>query len=743
MPRTGSDLFINREISWLEFNARVLEQATDPTVPLLERVKFHAIVSSNLDEFFMVRVAGLKQQISGNVHEFTPDGLSPAEQLAAVSTRAHEIVRAQVQHLHERIIPDLKAEGIELLTAAKLTRAQKVHVAAHYRREVAPTLTPLAVDPGHPFPKLKNRSLNLAIVLHRGPRPRGAAATYGGELIFAVVQVPGVLPRLVEVPTEGTRRAFLFLEDEIALHVGDLFPGFRVLSCTAFRLTRNFDLDIDEEEGEDLLETIQKELRRREQGSAVRLEVDESVPEEVAALLTRSLRLEPDDVYRLKAPLNLADLMAIATNDGDLVHLHDPRAVPQLPSALEAAESMFPVIAEGDVLLHHPYDAFDPVTDLLDESADDPNVLAIKQTLYRTSSDSAIIRALMRAAENGKQVTALVELKARFDEAPNIRWARRLEEAGVHVVYGLLGLKTHCKLMLIVRREVAGLKRYVHLGTGNYNASTARQYTDLSLFTCDESMGEDVGALFNLLTGYSTPPSWKRLAVAPLGLRDKIVELIDAETARGKDGRIIAKVNALVDPAVIRALYRASQAGVEVDLLVRGICCLRPGLAGQSERIRVRSVVDRFLEHARVLCFGKGDGAQVFISSADWMPRNFDRRVEILAPVLDAKLRARMVSEILGVELSDNTSARILKEDGSYARLTGGSVRSQQRFGELARARAQYRPPERVGPPLLRTLPPTVPPPNVDATLLPPELPKVQPEVRPDTKATTKEGAGS
>ena len=741
MRRTGSSLFINRELSWLEFNARVLEQALDPSVPLLERLKFHAIVASNLDEFFMVRVAGLKQQLSGNVHEFAADGLSPGEQLAALSARAHEIVAAQLRSFQEKIVPELKAEGIELLKPGKLTKAQKAHVAAHFRREVGPTLTPLAVDPGHPFPRLKNRSLNLAVVLHRGAK--GNKATYGGELNFAVVQVPAVVSRLVDVPAETARRAYLLLEDEIALHVGDLFPGFRVLSCTPFRVTRNFDLDIDEEEAEDLLETIQKELRRREQGNAVRLEVDEGVPEEVAALLTRSLRLEPDDVYRVRGPLNLADLMPIATAEGEPAHLRDPRAVPQIPARLEMAESMFPIIASGDVLLHHPYDSFEPVIDFLAEAADDPNVLAIKQTLYRTSSDSAIVRALMRAAENGKQVTALVELKARFDEGSNIQWARRLEEAGVHVVYGLLGLKTHCKLLLVVRREPGGLKRYVHLGTGNYNANTARLYTDLSLFTCDEAMGDDVGALFNLLTGYSTPPSWKRLAVAPLGLRERLVELIDGEAAKGPEGRIIAKVNSLVDPAVIRALYRASQAGAEIDLLVRGICCLRPGLEGQSERIRVRSVVDRYLEHARAFSFGRGDAAQVFMSSADWMPRNFDRRIEVLTPVTDPALRARLVGEILGTELSDDTSARTLQPDGSYTHPGSGTVRCQVRFQELARERAVAQKPgrQRGGPLMLRQVPSVVVAPVASAET---PLPDVKPEPKPAAATeATKENAAS
>ncbi len=537
----SAKLFINRELSWLGFNERVLEEAHDPKVPLVERLKFVAIVSSNLDEFFMVRVAGLKQQLSGNVAETPPDGLTAAEQLAAISTRAHAMVANLYAAWRNDIEPGLAQAGIRRVAPGELTPEQKAHLSAYFAREVWPVLTPLAVDPGHPFPMLRNRSLNLAVFMHREKDKTGRR-----ETVVAVVQVPSVLPRITEVPlppaapSEGngvpaagtTRFAYMLLEDLIAMHVGELFPGFRVLGCSPFRVTRNFDLSIDEDEADDLLKTIQKELRRRERGSAVRLEIAHDTPIEVVVFLRSALRLETDDVYLVEGPLHLADLAPLGARD-DMREYRDEPFSPQIVPPLQEYDDIFRVIAQRDILLQHPYESFEDVVEFIAEAADDPNVLAIKQTLYRTSGDSPIVRALIRAAENGKQVTAVVELKARFDEANNIQWARTLEESGVHVVYGLIGLKTHCKVALVVRREGKRIRRYVHLATGNYNPSTARLYTDLSYFTARDAYADDAGALFNLLTGYSSPPSWKRFAVAPLGLHDRIIELIEREAALG------------------------------------------------------------------------------------------------------------------------------------------------------------------------------------------------------------------
>jgi polyphosphate kinase len=703
----AAKLFINRELSWLGFNERVLEEARDPSVPLAERLKFSAIVASNLDEFFMVRVAGLKQQLSGNVAETPPDGLTAAEQLAAISTRAHAMVALLYDTWRDDIEPELEQTGVRLLTPSELTPEQKSHLSSYFTREVWPVLTPLAVDPGHPFPMLRNRSINLAVFMHREKEKVARQR----EAMVAVVQVPSVLPRLTEVPLPGSdgngasppaRFAFMMLEDLIAMHAGELFPGFRVLNCSPFRVTRNFDLSIDEDEADDLLKTIQKELRRRERGSAVRLEIAHDTPSEVLTFLRSSLRLEADDVYLFDGPLHLADLAPISSRE-ELREFRDEPFSPQIVPPLQEYDDIFKIIGERDILLQHPYESFEDVVEFISEAADDPNVLAIKQTLYRTSADSPIVRALIRAAENGKQVTAVVELKARFDEAPNIQWARTLEDSGVHVVYGLIGLKTHCKVALVVRREGNRIKRYVHLSTGNYNPSTARIYGDLSYFTAREAYADDAGALFNLLTGYSSPPSWKRFAVAPHGLHDRIIALIDRESALGSRGRIIAKMNALVDAQVIKALYRASQAGVSIDLIVRGICCLRPGVPGTSENIRVISIVDRFLEHARIFHFGNGGKGEVYLSSADWMPRNFQRRVEVMFPVEDEGLRDRVIDEILKIALRDNVKARRLRSDGSYlrGRIDGGApgadadgppLRSQYRFMELAREKAQAGP---------------------------------------------------
>ncbi len=684
---TDRHLFINRELSWLAFNERVLAEARNASLPVHERLKFLAIVTGNLDEFFMVRVAGIKQQIQSGVSDLPADGMLPGEQLSAIAERTHKMVDEQYRVWQRELLPLLSANGFAVLSRDALTTEQKAAAKIWFQSNVFPALTPLAVDPGHPFPHLRNKSLNVAVVVRRGSQRRRKEL---GESALAVVQVPSVLPRLVPMPS-ATGTAFLLLEELILLHAAELFPGFAVDQACAFRLTRNWDLDIDEEESQDLLASIQQELRRRDRGAVVRLELDATASAAIESQLSAALKVGVMDVYRIAGPLQLQDMTAIGDNDPRLENRVEPLA-PATQTVISNADSILQLVGQRDLLLHHPYESFDPVVRFLEEAADDPSVLAIKQTLYRTTGDSPVARALVRASENGKQVAVLVELKARLDEANNIAWARRMEENGVHVVYGLIGLKTHCKVTLVVRREGNGIRRYVHLGTGNYNSATARAYTDLSLFTARTEIADDVTALFNLLTGYSTQPNWKRLAVAPATLQNKVLELIERETQRAKKGepaRILGKMNALVDPVVIRALYGASQAGVEVDLLVRGVCCLRPGVPGISERIRVLSVVDRFLEHTRAFAFGVGPQADVFISSADWMPRNFHRRVEVMAPVEEPALKARILDEVIGLGLRDNVKARQLQSDGTYVpiplQLDGQTVRSQTVLMDLAR----------------------------------------------------------
>ncbi len=684
-------MYLNRELSWLEFNGRVLDSACDASVPLAERLKFQGITASNLDEFFMVRVAGLKQQLSSDVTESGSDGMLPLEQLNEIARRVHAMADRLHSNWRSDIEPALaQSARVKLLRPKALSEKQRAAVKNYFTNEVWPVLTPLAIDQGHPFPALKNRSLNLIILLNQ---QKGRVTRR--ENTPAVVQVPAILPRLVPLPIESDpdsgKAEYILLEDAIAMHVGDLFPGFRVDSCSTFRVTRNFDLSIDEEDAVDLLKTIQKELRRRERGQAVRLEIEKDTPEHAIELLRTSLRLEANDIYAVAGPLNLADLSALYGRD-ELAPFRDPPFSPQFVPQLVEYDDIFSVIRQRDLLLHHPYESFEHVVDFISEAADDPNVLAIKQTLYRTSADSPIVRALARAAENGKQVTAVVELKARFDEGSNIEWARVLESSGVHVVYGLVGYKTHCKMSLVVRKEGRRLQRYLHLSTGNYNPSTARLYGDLSLFTARDAFTDDAGALFNFITGYSTPPRWNRFAVAPLGLQERVIELIDREARFGDKGRIIAKMNSLADGNTIRALCRASTAGVKIDLIVRGICCLRPGLPGISENIRVTSIVDRFLEHARIFHFGNGGESEVYLASSDWMPRNFVRRVEVMFPIEDAGIRQRLIDDVLAAQLQDNVKAHILQSDGSYVRVPTPDVpelriRSQQRFIDLARSR--------------------------------------------------------
>jgi polyphosphate kinase len=679
--------YLNRELSWIEFNARVLEEAGTAEVPLFERLKFLGIVFSNLDEFFMVRVAGLQAQTIRTIAELPPDGLTPHEQLQAISQRVHTLVDGAYRLWNEEVLPALRRAGIVIVRPEELAPADLAVLDERFRTDIFPVLTPLAIDPGHPFPHLRNKSINLGIMFSRDHE--------GQEPGFGVIQVPAMLSRLLRVRVEGAVRAFVLLEDVIARHVKEFFPAARLRGTYAFRVTRNWDLEIDEEEGEDLLQTIQAELRRRDRGNGVRVEigVGEGVEASVQRL-SKALHIDPVlDVYRVNGPLYITDLVG-AVADDERRELRDEPFTPQASPPLREADDIFAVIRERDVLLHHPYDSFDPVVELVSRAADDPNVLAIKQTLYRTGGDSPVVKALSRAAENGKQVTVIVELKARFDEASNIQWARTLEQSGAQVIYGLLGLKTHVKALLIVRREKADrLRRYVHLSTGNYNPQTARLYTDLGLLTANREIGEDVTSLFNLLTGYSAPPRWNRLVVAPLGLHEAILGLIAREAAHARAGRkaqIVAQMNSLVDVDVIDALYAASLAGVEIKLVVRGICCLRPGIPGLSERIHVRAIIDRFLEHGRAFRFENGGAQEVYLSSADWMPRNFHRRVEVLIPILDPAVRDRVLAN-LALLFTDNTKTWELGVDGKYTRMPAGqpAVRVQARFMELARERSR------------------------------------------------------
>ncbi|MDF3067359.1 MAG: polyphosphate kinase 1 [Polyangiaceae bacterium] len=705
-PRSDDPaLYINRELSWLEFNARVLAEADDSRVPLYERAKFLAIFASNLDEFFMVRVAGLQAQQSGEVEEATADGMTPLRQLTAISERAHELT-AESYRIWNEVRPQLKGEGVALVSASELDAKEQAALDEYFAREIYPALTPIAIDPVHPFPHVRNKSINVGMIFEKRPLSH--------EPSFGLVQVPRMIPRLIRVPLEGSRRAFVAIEELILRHTKLIFPQLRVTGQYAFRVTRNFDLQLDDEEGEDLLRSLQAELRRRERGNAVRLEVSGSAPQESLNWLCRALEIDPTrDVYLVDGPLFLGDMTVLSSGD-ERRDLRDEAFVPQYVPPLRDSDDFFETIAARDVLLHHPYESFEAVIDFLSQAAEDPRVIAIKQTLYRTGGESPLVRALQRAAELGKQVTALVELKARFDEESNISWARALERSGVNVMYGLLGFKTHAKVLMVVRREREGLKRYVHLATGNYNQQTARLYEDVSMFTARMDIAEDATAFFNMLTGYSSPARWNRLIVSPLGLHEAVLGLIGREAEHARAGRpagIVAKLNSLVDADVIAALYSASQAGVPIDLLVRGICCLRPGLEGVSDKIRVHTVIDRFLEHARIFHFRNGGADEVFCSSADWMPRNFRRRVEVMFPVLDEGLKQRMIEEILGNMRSDTAKGWLLRANGHYERAPEREgLRSQQRFMELARERAREQEPIRG----LASKPLTMPPPPIE-----------------------------
>ncbi|MDH3366485.1 MAG: polyphosphate kinase 1 [Gemmatimonadota bacterium] len=663
-PQYSSEHYLNRELSWLQFNSRVLDEARDDTNPLLERLKFLAISGSNLDEFFEVRVAGLQEQVYAGVEpqDYGADGLGPAEQLDAVHPRIQALVAEQYRILRHDIMPALAEAGIVRMQYADLSAEERSRVDRLFRTSIFPVLTPLAIDPGHPFPHVHHKSLNLALLIRPDERDH--------EPIFAVVQVPSVLDRIVTVSRDDTRLRFLLLEDLIVEHAQALFGGLTVEATTVFRVTRNTDLMVQEDEADDLLEAIEASLRQRLRSDPVRLEIAADATDAFVEMLSASLDIEVRDVYRLDGPIDLSALMAIWRMDGFRA-LKDEPLVPRVAPAFASGRDMFEVIRQQDVLVHHPYESFGSVVEFIERAADDPDVLAIKQTLYRTSAPSAIISALGRAAQNGKQVTALVELKARFDEENNILWARALERAGVHVVYGVIGLKTHCKAALVVRREPDGIRRYLHLATGNYNAVSARIYTDLGLFTADPEFGEDASQLFNLLTGYSRSHRWRQFEVAPTSLRERVIALIDRErrhAERGMPSRIIVKMNALVEPSVIDALYRASQAGVTIDLAIRGTCCLRPGVPGVSERIRVISIVDKFLEHSRVFYFENAGQPELYLGSADWMPRNFFRRIEVMFPVVDRRLKDRITREILETGLADNVKARVLQPNGSYIR---------------------------------------------------------------------------
>ena len=657
----GAEHFINRELSWLEFNQRVLDEALDPRTPLLERIKFFCITSSNLDEFFEVRVAGLKQQIESDVVERTMDGLTASVTFRAVTRRVRQMVDQQSTCWRRDLVPALARNGIRFLKFDELPPADLAWVENYYRTEVQPVLTPLAIDPAHPFPQLLNKSLNMIVQLEM---------PQGGQTLrhLAVVQVPRVLQRLVKLPRDGPQQDYLLLGQLIGHYLADLFPGTRILGHWMFRVTRNSELYIDEEEIANLLKAVEKELHNRRKGEAVRLEVEKDCPEDIRHALLGTLRLTDDDLYLVDGPLSPTRLMVLCGGDHS-PELRDVPFVAPVAEALRDQPDLFAAIRQHDILLHHPYDSFSSVIDFLEQAANDPDVLAIKQTLYRTGGDTRIVGALMKAVENGKQVTAVVELRARFDEANNIEWSRRLEEAGVHVVYGLVGYKIHCKTTLVVRRDPDGIRRYLHLGTGNYNPTTARIYTDLGLLTCRPALGEDATNLFNLLTGICQFQGTRKVLVAPFEMHARMLELIgrEAENARrGVPARILAKMNSLVDREVIEALYRASQAGVKIELIVRGICCLRPGMPGVSDTITVRSIVGRFLEHSRIFYFENACQPVIYIGSADWMPRNFFRRIELVFPIEDGVLRDRVKRELLDLQLADTLKARFLRVDGSY-----------------------------------------------------------------------------
>ncbi len=659
MDFTKPEYFFNRELSWLKFNLRVLKEAEVTDIPLLERMKFVAISASNLDEFFMVRVAGLHSQLEGGINKMDAAGLTVEQQLGGISQEAHEQMQLQYHHF-TALLKEIKKEGVEFKKVKELPKAGKEWVEQYYNDVVYPVLTPMAVDASRPFPFLANKSLNLALEL----------TNKEGETSVAFLQVPSVLPRIVVVEEEPSVSSYVFLEDLMLAYGPGLFKGYTIASMATFRITRDSDLDVDEDETEDLLKEIEKSLRKRKRGAAVRLELAATASPMIRKFLMENLDLTDQEVYEIKGPLDLTFLFGFLGLPG-MEKWQYPDFRPSRPGELREEENIFAQIKEHDIFLHHPYESFDPVVKLIAQAAMDPTVLAIKQTLYRVSGNSPIVAALAKAAENGKQVTVLVELKARFDEENNIVWARRLEEAGCHVIYGLVGLKTHSKIVLIVRKERDGIKRYVHLGTGNYNDKTAKLYTDMGLMTANDEYGMDASAFFNVLSGYSEPTLWNKLVMAPLGLRARFYELIDREIRHaqlGKKAHIIAKMNSLIDQPMIEKLYEASSAGVEIELIVRGICGLRPGLKGISDNITVRSIIGRFLEHSRVFYFANDGDEEIYLSSADWMPRNLNDRVELLFPV-ESSRHIEKIKHVLNLCLTDTVGAHMMQSNGVYRRV--------------------------------------------------------------------------
>ena len=685
------EYYENRELSWLKFDARVLNEAKDKSIPLLERLKFVSITSSNLDEFFMVRVASLKDMVHADYRKRDIAGMTASEQLDRINTATRKLVESQYNTYNRSLVPLMAANGIHIIEKyEELTAEQAAYVDRYFEEDVYPVLTPMAVDASRPFPLIRNKTLNIAALLSSKKDEKHKDAVE-----FATVQVPGVLPRLVPIPADTSEdsgevegRTFILLEQIIEKNIDKLFLNYHVLCAHPYRVMRNADLPIDEDEAADLLKEIQKQLKKRQWGEVIRLEVEASVDKKLLRFLKDELKVAEEDIFQISGPIDLTFLMKMYGLSGCDSLRYEPYKPQRVPE-IEPGEDIFEAIRGGDILLHHPYETFDPVVDFIRQAASDPDVLAIKQTLYRVSGNSPIIASLAQAAENGKQVSVLVELKARFDEENNIVWAKKLEQAGCHVIYGLVGLKTHSKIALVVRREEDGIRRYVHLGTGNYNDSTAKLYTDCGIFTCNEAIGEDATAVFNMLSGYSEPLSWNELVLAPIWLRTRFMRLIARETKHAREGkpaRIVAKMNSLCDEGIIAALYEASAAGVKIELIVRGICCLKVGIPGISENIHVRSIVGNFLEHSRIFFFLNDGEEELYMGSADWMPRNLDRRVEILFPVLDDTLKEK-VKHILDVELADNTKAHVLKPDGEYEKIDRRGkvlVNSQKQFCEEA-----------------------------------------------------------
>jgi len=697
-------LLLNREISWLEFNRRVLEEAEDPETPALEKLKFISIFSSNLDEFFQVRVGALARLIQAGVIDPDPSGITPRQQIEAIAEKARTYVKQQYQCFQGTVLPLLKEAGIEIHAVESLEKKEIQKLNTYFEGQVFPILTPLAVDAGHPFPFLGNLRLNLMVMFKE-------SQTRVGPQPYAFVDVPSVLPRLIRIMDEQKGYHFVLLDDLIGMNIGSLFPGMNITNCAAFRVTRNQDYDLHEDSVMDLLKSVEAELKDRSNKIAVRLEIKEGTPKKMLQILCSHLEMEQTNVYPLTGPLNLCGLLPLLDLPVAPIH-RDPPFNPRIPKRLAGKSDIFSVIREGDILIHHPYDSFAVVVDFINSAAEDPDVMAIKQTLYRVDRDSPIVEALCTAAENGKQVTAVVEIKARFDEEKNIDYANQMVKAGINPVYGFVKWKIHCKATLVVRREGKQLRRYVHISTGNYNSLTAQIYTDVGLLTADPDIGNDVSSLFNVITCFNSwtggdmlkpenvESRFKKIFLAPVNIQDRIIELIEREIKKSspkKPGRIIAKMNALIDERTIRTLYRASQAGVRIDLIVRGICCLRPGIPGVSDNIRVRSILDRFLEHSRLYYFHNGGEPEIYSGSADWMPRNFKKRAEILYPIRNQALKTRIMDEILMTYLTDNVKARIMQPDGSYQRVmrepNAKPVRSQSALIAIARKGGVKSPP--------------------------------------------------